>query len=46
MQTIKDACHDRPTYGYPRITAIANRINKNNDLPRVNHKRIYRIIKE
>ncbi|WP_232371559.1 IS3 family transposase, partial [Leptospira ainazelensis] len=46
LQTIKDVCHDRPTYGYPRITAIVNRINRNKDLPRVNHKRIYRIMKE
>ncbi|EMS87611.1 transposase [Leptospira noguchii str. Cascata] len=46
LQTTKDACHDRPTYGYPRITAIVNRINRSQDLPRVNHKRIYRIMKE
>ncbi|EMF83090.1 HTH-like domain protein [Leptospira weilii serovar Topaz str. LT2116] len=46
LQTTKDACHDRPTYGYPRITAIVNRINKSRDLPRVNRKRIYRLMKE
>ncbi|WP_408611945.1 hypothetical protein [Leptospira ainazelensis] len=43
---MKDVCHDRPTYRHPRITAIVNRINKSRDLPRVNHKRIYRIMKE
>lgn len=46
LQTTKNACHDRPTYGYPRITAIVNRVNKSKDLPRVNHKRIYRLMKE
>ncbi|WP_165569156.1 hypothetical protein [Leptospira noguchii] len=28
------------------VTAIVNRINRNRDLSRVNHKRIYRIMKE
>lgn len=46
IETVKEVCKERPTYGYPRVTAIVNRINKNKGLPRVNHKRIYRLMKE
>jgi transposase InsO family protein len=41
-----EVCSDRPTYGYPRVTAIINRINKTKGFPRINHKRIYRMMKE
>ena len=36
---------ERPTYGYRRITALMNRERLKNGLPRLNHKRIYRLMK-
>jgi len=35
---------ERPTYGYRRITALMNRERLKNSLPRLNHKRIYRLM--
>ncbi len=35
----------RPTYGYRRITAVLNRGLRAAGLPLVNHKRVYRIMK-
>jgi transposase InsO family protein len=35
----------RPTYGYRRVTALLNRNLTERGQPRVNHKRIYRIMK-
>ena len=35
----------RPTYGYRRITALLRRELAREDKPRVNHKRVYRIMK-
>jgi transposase InsO family protein len=35
----------RPTYGYRRITALLNRELRSHGLPPVNHKRVYRIMK-
>ena len=35
----------QPTYGYRRITALLNRQPRSNDAPRINHKRVYRIMK-
>jgi putative transposase len=37
---------ERPTYGYRRITALMNRERLKNGLPRLNHKRIYRLMKQ
>ena len=34
----------RPTYGYRRIGALLNRERLQNGLPRLNHKRIYRLM--
>lgn len=42
IKTIIDA---RPTYGYKRVTALVNRIRRALDLPRVNRKRVYRVMK-
>jgi len=42
IRTITD---ERPTYGYRRVTALLNRALVGNAHPRVNHKRIYRIMK-
>ena len=36
----------RLTYGYRRVTALLNKILKSEGQPRVNHKLIYRIMKE
>jgi putative transposase len=37
---------ERPTYGYRRITALLNRERLKNSLPRLNHKRIYRLMSQ
>ena len=42
IRTITD---ERPTYGYRRVTALLNRALVADAHPRVNHKRIYRIMK-
>jgi len=44
LPQIKALVDARPTYGYRRITALLNRRFKSADQPRVNHKRIYRIM--
>ena len=36
----------RPTYGYHRITALLRREIDKDDRPRVNHKRVYRIMRQ
>ena len=43
IQTIVD---ERPTYGYRRVLAVLNRRRIFQGLPKVNHKRVYRIIKQ
>lgn len=45
LPLIKKLVAKRPTYGYRRITAILNRLLRNESLPTVNHKRVYRIMK-
>lgn len=45
LALIKEITDDRPTYGYRRVTAILNRQLTEKGQPRVNHKRIYRIMK-
>ncbi len=35
----------RPMYGYKRITAMVNRVRKALELPKVNKKHIYRVMK-
>ena len=42
VQTMTD---QRPTYGYHRVTALLNQILMGGGKPRVNRKRIYRIVK-
>ena len=46
FELLMEVCSDRPTFGYPRVTAIINRINKNKGFSTVNHKRIYKMMKE
>ncbi|WOE33273.1 MULTISPECIES: IS3 family transposase [unclassified Acinetobacter] len=48
LPMIRDICDQRPSNGYRRITAHLNRHLKANtmSLKQVNHKRIYRIMKQ
>jgi putative transposase len=41
LRTLVD---ERPTYGYRRITALMNRERLKTGLPRLNHKRVYRLM--
>jgi transposase InsO family protein len=43
---IRAICDERPTYGYRRVTAVLNRGRGKTGEPRINHKRIYRIMKQ
>lgn len=45
LRLIRNITDERATYGYRRVTAILNRHLTLKGQPRVNHKRIYRIIK-
>ena len=45
MPLIREIIDDKPTYGYRRITARVNRRFREACRGRVNHKRIYRIMK-
>ncbi len=42
---IRELVEDRPTYGYRRIAALLNRQFVAVGEPRVNHKRVYRIMR-
>ncbi len=43
---LRDIVQERTTYGYRRATAMLNRIRKAEGKQRVNHKRIYRLMKQ
>jgi putative transposase len=43
LRTLVD---ERPTYGYRRITALMNRERLKISLPRLNHKRVYRLMSQ
>jgi putative transposase len=45
LPLIRKITDQRPTYGYRRVTALLNRALVANAHPRVNHKRMYRIMK-
>ena len=45
LPVIRRLVDARPTYGYRRITALLRREFAKEDQPRVNHKRVYRIMK-
>jgi putative transposase len=45
LALIRKVTDMRPTYGYRRVTALMNRTLTKKGQPRVNHKRIYRIMK-
>jgi putative transposase len=43
LRTLVD---ERPTYGYRRITALVTRERLKTGLPRLNHKRVYRLMSQ
>ena len=45
LPVIRRLVDTRPTYGYRRITALLRRELARDDRPRVNHKRVYRIMR-
>lgn len=45
LALIRNITDERATYGYRRVTALLNRQFAERGQPRVNHKRIYRIMK-
>jgi transposase InsO family protein len=46
LAPLRSLVDERPTYGYRRIGALLNRERLNNSLPRLNHKRIYRMMSQ
>ena len=46
LPVIRRLVDTRPTYGYRRITALLRRELAKDHQPRVNHKRVYRIMKQ
>lgn len=46
LPLIVELVHQRPTYGYRRIHALLNRQLKGRNRNAVNHKRVYRIMKQ
>lgn len=46
MPLIYEIVDERPTYGYRRVWAVLNMRMKEQGLPAVNHKRVYRLMKK
>ena len=46
LQLVRRLVDERPTYGYRRITALANRELARAGEPAVNHKRVFRIMRQ
>jgi transposase InsO family protein len=46
LPAVRTLVDQRPSYGYRRITALLNRERLKNSLPRLNHKRIYRLMSQ
>ena len=46
MQVVRRLVDARPTYGYRRITALANRERARTGEPVVSHKRVFRIMRQ
>ena len=46
VQLVRRLVDERPTYGYRRITALANRELARAGEPSVNHKRVFRIMRQ
>jgi putative transposase len=45
LTMIQGITNNRPSYGYRRTTALVNRALEEEGKPRINHKRIYRLMK-
>ncbi len=45
LPLVRELVDERPTYGYRRITALLNRQFRKAGKPRVNHKRVYRLMR-
>ncbi len=45
LEEIKKVCDKKPTYGYLRVTAVLKREKKAKNEDPINHKRVYRIMK-
>lgn len=45
LEEIKKVCDKKPTYGYLRVTAVLKRKKKAKNEATINHKRVYRIMK-
>ena len=45
LDQIKEVAHQRPTYGYRRITVLLNEKLRKMGYPSVNRKRVYRLMK-
>src|SRR5512136_3166922 len=45
LTLIQAITHHRPTYGYRRTTALVNRALEEKGHARINHKRVYRLMK-
>ncbi|MBM3394787.1 MAG: IS3 family transposase [Betaproteobacteria bacterium] len=43
---LKALVAERPSYGYRRATAMLNRSRRKQGAPRLNHKRIYRVMRD
>lgn len=46
VEEINALLEARPTYGYRRVTAMLNRPRREQGRPGVNHKRVYRVMRE
>ena len=46
LPLVRRLVDERPTYGYRRITALANRELARTGEPAVNHKRMFRIMRQ
>ena len=46
LKPVRRLVDERPTYGYRRIAALLNRESLKDSLPRLNHKRIYRLMSQ
>jgi transposase InsO family protein len=46
LPLVRRLVNERPTYGYRRITALANRELARTGAPAVNHKRVFRIMRQ
>lgn len=45
LPLIREITDNRPTFGYRRVTAVMNRVLVQKECHRINHKRIYRIMR-